>query len=167
MKISELYSLENISDMYEVRDDFEVYNIKTGLKKKATKNKRDGYMYYTLSTKDKKVKKVYKHKIIALAFIENKPYELINHIDGNKENNLPSNLEFSDHKGNYYHAKEHGLIPEKECAIYTLELFCGDVLEGTMEELHKKTKIPLMTLYDNTYQKRKSRKIKHIYKKSN
>lgn len=65
----------------------------------------DGYVRINLSKENKK--KTYKiHRLVAEAFIENvynKP--TINHIDGNKENNIVNNLEWMDWDENYNHYK--------------------------------------------------------------
>lgn len=92
IQISSLWSLENIEDFYFITESKKVININTGQIKKPTKSKKRGYWYYTLQTKDKKQKKVYVHKIIALAFIKNQPYEIIEHLDDDKDNNEISNL---------------------------------------------------------------------------
>jgi len=50
------------------------------------------------------------HRLVAMAFIPN-PQNLpeVNHIDGNKENNTPSNLEWCSRKQNMRHAFSTGL----------------------------------------------------------
>ena len=55
------------------------------------------------------------HRLVALAFIPN-PNNLpqINHIDGNKNNNCVSNLEWCDNGHNIRHALEHGLISREK-----------------------------------------------------
>lgn len=68
-----------------------------------------GYLRVEL-TKNKKIKKFLVHRLVAQAFIpnpENKPY--VNHIDGNKENNNVSNLEWCTQRENINHAWETGL----------------------------------------------------------
>ncbi len=50
------------------------------------------------------------HKLIALAFLGPIPDGLeINHKDGDKRNNLPSNLEYTSRSGNMRHAEDLGL----------------------------------------------------------
>ena len=50
------------------------------------------------------------HRLVALAFIIRIPgLEVVNHIDGNPENNHEQNLEWCTHKHNQIHAYETGL----------------------------------------------------------
>lgn len=69
-----------------------------------------GYYHVGICGKGK-VKTYRVHRLVALAFIPNPnnlPY--VNHIDGNKQNNNVSNLEWCTCKGNVQHAKKMGLI---------------------------------------------------------
>lgn len=50
------------------------------------------------------------HRVIAIAFLGNKKGFVVNHIDGNKENNNIENLEFVTNSENIKHAWENGLI---------------------------------------------------------
>ena len=74
-----------------------------------SKEKSSGYMVVTLVHKSF-VKKKRVHRLIAEAFIpnpENKPY--VNHIDGDKTNYHPSNLEWVSASENSIHAVATGL----------------------------------------------------------
>lgn len=70
---------------------------------------KDGYLRYTLCLKQKN-KQFYAHRLVALHFIDN-PNKLpvVNHKDGNKENNYYGNLEFCTQKYNNLHALKNGL----------------------------------------------------------
>lgn len=71
---------------------------------------RDGYLYVCLSIKSKhKVKTI--HRLVAQSFIpnsDNKP--CVNHIDGNKTNNIAENLEWCTYSENTTHAYKTRLI---------------------------------------------------------
>jgi len=69
---------------------------------------RKGYMVVCLSS-PKISRRV--HRIVAEAFVKNPDnYECINHIDCNKENNLPENLEWCTNQMNMDHARKNGLF---------------------------------------------------------
>ena len=58
-------------------------------------------MQINLFTCDGRRKKEYVHRLIALAFIENpNRFPEVNHIDGVRDNNVVSNLEWVSHKEN-------------------------------------------------------------------
>src|SRR5699024_9335441 len=65
-----------------------------------------------------KVKKEYVHRLVAEAFIPN-PLELnvVNHLDGNKENPLASNLEGVTYSENSLHAFESGTVVRRKGEI--------------------------------------------------
>ena len=63
----------------------------------------DGYHQCYLS-KNGKTKSLKVHRLVALSFIENETHSnLINHIDGNRKNNLASNLEWVNNSENALH----------------------------------------------------------------
>ena len=70
-----------------------------------------GYLGVCVSLGSKNKKKMIKiHKAVAECFVSNpNNYPIINHIDGNKENNLYSNLEWCTYKYNSKHAIDYNL----------------------------------------------------------
>ena len=64
---------------------------------------QSGYKFYTLC-KNGKVKIMYAHRIVAMAFIPNpKNKEEVNHIDGDRSNNNLRNLEWVTRSENHHH----------------------------------------------------------------
>lgn len=101
---------------YKVTDKGEVINIKTGRKLKPIK-KTNGYMQVNLSMNGER-KSIMIHQLIAEAFL-NKPSDygngfiVINHIDGNKENNSLDNLEYTTQQDNVRKAFKMNLNKNK------------------------------------------------------
>lgn len=93
---------------YEISNFGRVKSLIKGRIMALTNN--DGYLYVKLrGGKHKRV-----HRVVAQVFIpnpENKPG--VNHINGNKQDNRVSNLEWVTAKENMRHAMELGLIPKK------------------------------------------------------
>lgn len=81
---------------------------------KITINQR-GYVQVCISLGSRKNKKVFRvHRAVAETFIQNPENKReINHIDGNKQNNLVENLEWSTHSENIQHAFDTGLNKQK------------------------------------------------------
>lgn len=74
---------------------------------------KDGYCQINLSA-DGIVKTFRIHRLVAMAFIpnpEDKP--VVNHKDGNKQNNHVDNLEWATERENLFHALESGYFPHK------------------------------------------------------
>jgi len=71
-----------------------------------------GYLVASVrEAKTQKVKQLKIHRLIAQKFLPNpNNYPEVNHIDGNKLNNNPENLEWCDKKHNIRHAFAMGLI---------------------------------------------------------
>jgi len=70
-----------------------------------------GYLYHTLYTENKKKnKKVRTHIMVAECFVNNpnpEKFNIVNHKDGNRENPLYSNLEWTNRSGNTKHAHKN------------------------------------------------------------
>ena len=105
--MSKALQIKGFPDYY-VTDTGDVYSrkpTKTGRIKKLTPQMTaHGYLTVHLF-KDKKRHQKLVHRLVAEAFVpnpENKPE--VNHIDGDKQNNCASNLEFVTHLQNVVHA---------------------------------------------------------------
>ena len=96
------------------------------------KQTKDGNGYLTIGLhKNNKSKKVCVHWLVANAFIENKNnFHVINHIDGNKENNRVDNLEFCTQSYNVKEAIRLGLQkPYNEKAILQYDKYMNFIKE--------------------------------------
>ena len=102
-QVSKLYP--NIKDCYWINDQGEIYNKNTG-NKISQKIERDGYVRVSLMKKSGGTTYLQLHRIYMMAFkpIENMEKLQVNHIDGNKQNNCLSNLEWVTPKENIHHA---------------------------------------------------------------
>lgn len=83
---------------------------------KVLRNLTDSVGYHTLSlSKDKRYRSFRVHTLVAAAFIGPRaPGMEVNHIDGNKQNNRPANLEYCTRLENGRHAAALGLTPSGE-----------------------------------------------------
>lgn len=76
----------------------------------------NGYKYVALS-KDHVKHPILIHRLVAIAFINNPDsLPVVNHIDGNKQNNQVNNLEWVTQSDNLKHAVNTGLM-ESQCKI--------------------------------------------------
>lgn len=77
------------------------------------KTDKDGYLVYGLCKESKKTF-ISLHRLVGIHFIDN-PNNLpqINHRDGNKKNNIYSNLEWCTAKHNVIHSHKTGLVKKK------------------------------------------------------
>lgn len=103
-----LYAVDMFGDVYGIAKENK--NGRRVLKRKATKNKQNGYMYIALKDNGN-IKNARVHRLVAEAFIPNpNNYPSVNHIDGNKENNCIWNLEWCTNGDNSKHAVKNGLL---------------------------------------------------------
>jgi len=85
---------------YKIFSDGKVYSIKLKRYINGHKNKR-GYYAFTLYNLEGKRKHKGLHQLLAMAFIPNpQQYEVVRHLDDNKDNNSLSNLKWGTIKEN-------------------------------------------------------------------
>lgn len=89
---------------YEVSDTGQIRNAKTGRELKQFAGK-DGYLRTQIAGKT-----ILVHRLVAYLFVRSDGgKDFVNHIDGNKQNNHASNLEWCTRSENMKHAYAHGL----------------------------------------------------------
>lgn len=98
------------------------------------------------------------HHLIALAYIENKPYDVIEHLNDDPMDYRVENLMFSNQSQNLKRAFEND-HPNRIDKIFRLKMKNGDCFVGTMKELSAETGISRQTIYDRYYNQRPGRKI--------
>lgn len=110
-KIAEEWrDIEQFKGEYQISNFGRIRNYRT---KKVLKNyiSPEGYICNSLRhSKEKRTHTVRVHRLIAEAFIPNpNNYSIINHIDGNKQNNNIENLEWCTAQHNIQHSFDNGL----------------------------------------------------------
>ena len=89
---------------------------------RTRKLKSDHMGYLVVALCKKGIEKDWKvHRLVALAFLQNPEQKrVVNHIDGDKQNNRVENLEWVTHSENMRHAYTTGLrlVTEKQRALY-------------------------------------------------
>lgn len=119
---------------YHVSDYGRVYSEKSKRCLKGNMN-ISGYFVVELR-KNNKGKKFYVHRIVMLNFSKEKQQETVNHIDGNKENNQLSNLEWLSYSENLMHARRTGLIKRESAYIKGIPVEKRD-LNGNLLKTYK------------------------------
>ena len=96
--------------MYKISEYGDIVNILTGHKLKTNINNM-GYKVLSLQCEDGKGLTIGVHRLVAYNFLgePTKDKNIVNHLDGNKENNHYTNLEWTDYVGNNRHAIYNGL----------------------------------------------------------
>lgn len=120
---------------YLLYEDGKLQNKKNGKILKPLVNSK-GYLFYIVDL-DGKIKTHLVHRLIYKNFIGIIDAKLeVNHKDGNKTNNYPTNLELLTHKENVLHAVKIGKIKKGKNS---------PVSKGEIEMIHPITKVVLKT----------------------
>ena len=99
IEIQKDYFIDEEGNVYSKRK----FNLLTKLKQSKTGYK--GYVKVRINKKD-----YFVHRLVAIAYLNNpQKKDTVNHIDGNKENNHVSNLEWCTRSENCKHAYDTGL----------------------------------------------------------
>ena len=106
-----LYIISNYGEIKSVDKEVKNRNGCRKIKGKILKPKIDKYGYFRIGlTKNNKQKFYQVHRLVAETFIPNpNNYPIINHKDGDKQNNHISNLEWCTYSYNSQHAYNNGL----------------------------------------------------------
>lgn len=151
---------------YLISDKGEVFSVVKG-KIRPSHYDKDGYKIITFMTKEfNKTCKI--HRLVAQAFIpnpENKPQ--VNHIDGNKGNNIVDNLEWVSMSENVRHAYEK--LPRKKCITKKFKtkvryLETGEVFES-VREASRNTPLGRTAIISHCEKKTKISKYEYVEEK--
>ena len=136
-------------------DDYEVSNLgriksyklsKEGLILKHRQlNDNNQYCIVNLIKNDGKYHIMRIHRLVALAFCPKRlDCNLVNHIDGNKTNNVATNLEWSNHAENNQHAYEIGLRKgptKKKRKVAKILIDNSTIIYSSVKEASRKNSI--------------------------
>ena len=164
IQICTLYGCEKVQPYYYLVG-YDVINKNTGKIKAICRfNTKRAYPYVTLETvDDSSNKKCLMHHLIALAYIDNAPYEVIEHLDDDPMNYKIDNLKFSSQKENIVRAFKNGHSNRID-QIFKVTMKDGNSYVGTMNQLQQQLNIPRQTLYCRYYQQTPGKKIESVIK---
>jgi len=115
-EIWKILTIENIKTKYEISSFGIIRQIEDNTKI-VKPFLRNGYNAVNINI-NKKSRKFPLHRLVAQTFLKNpKNKKIVNHIDGNKLNNLLDNLEWTTSKENTKHAIETGLTKTHPCKV--------------------------------------------------
>ena len=113
-------NIDGLNKEYLINENGDIFDIKENKLRKQTVSER-GYLKVSFYVNGK-YKKFFIHRLVMIHFnpIDNMENLQVNHIDGNKQNNNVSNLEWCTNKENSEHAWRTGLCTKEICNK------CGD-----------------------------------------
>ena len=132
-------NVNGYNDLYEVSNLGNIRMCKTKVCK-SFKIDKDGYATVRLR-EDGRDKFRFVHRIVAITFIDNpqcKPE--VNHIDGGKQHNTLSNLEWVTSMENEMHAIQNGLITPRKSVVGTHKNTNETIVFESINEAVRKTK---------------------------
>jgi hypothetical protein len=141
---------------YHITKTGELYSTKRGAPVRLKPNVFQGYERVKLSTSEGGVHNTTIHRLVAETFLRKpKNKNIVNHIDGVKNNNNVSNLEWTDHRGNMKHygeKLEKGYRVKRVKVKQDLEKAKQTIL-NLAYDLYSKTQTPdeFVKLYGTTY----------------
>lgn len=168
--------VDNYVTNYYITKDGKCYNSKTGKYLKGQIS-NSGYLNYNLSLAPNIKKRLYAHRLVANAYLENnekKPE--VNHKDGNKLNNKIENLEWVTSQENIQHSYNTNLN-QNCCKVYCfnkdLELVKvydsiqavtadGFTISMIQQEVHKQNKALTKNYYWNDNESNNFEIVNHI-----
>lgn len=139
---------------YEISRSGEVRNAITKKLYKPQMHRR-GYLWVPMQRPEGGWFCEYIHQLVARMYIPNphrKPQ--VNHIDGDKQNNVVENLEWVTNVENARHAMKHGLMPHAIINEEKVHEICKLFEKGKLPtEVSKITKVPRTTVYAIWYRR--------------
>lgn len=142
IQINNIKGYENVLDIYFINKEGFVFSTKTNKKLSTTDNGK-GYKIVSLKIKgEKKWKKAYLHRLVALAYIPNpNNYLEVNHKDENKAHCDYCNLEWCTRKYNNNYGTRNKRATEKRCCkVYVYDYLLNYIGEyNGISEATKKT----------------------------
>lgn len=121
--------IAHFENRYKITNKGEVLNLANNTYLKPLRQ-NNGYLCVGLADGEGNHKRLTIHRLVALHFLPN-PYEhdQVNHINGNKEDNSVSNLEWASPKENIHHAFKTGLRKGYMSAD-DKEFYLQEILDG-------------------------------------
>ena len=128
----ESYQVSNLGNVKSLRREYSPNGGKRFTEEKLLKFgiHKDGYLQAHLS-ENGKTKTFLVHRLVAIHFLD-KIYDKleVNHIDGNKKNNLFSNLEWSNRSENMKHAFDNNLKTSRKMGNHKMAKLVLDLQTG-------------------------------------